>query len=108
METKNYLEMLKSKNKAPIYMAMRQAICCYLYENNVPLSIIMDVMHKTKSNTYYSIKQAKNQLEVGDKIMEQAYGEISHHKFRVVPCTVNGDILSRHVGYKLLIDNEIY
>jgi hypothetical protein len=108
METKNYLEMLRSNKKAPIYVSMGQALCYYLYENGVPHKIIMDAMHRTKSNVFYSIQQAKNRIEVNDKIMEQAYGEIAHHKIRVVPCTVDGGVLSRHVGYKLLIDNVIF
>lgn len=108
METKNYLDMLRSNKKAPIYVSMVQALCYYLYENNVTHKIIMDVMHKTKSNVYYSISQAKNRLDVNDDIMKRAYDEIANHKIRVVPCTVDGDVLSRHVGYKLLIDNEIF
>ena len=108
MESKNYINMLKSKNRAALYVAMRQALCYYLYESNVPCVIIHKVMHCTRANVYNSIKQAKDMLEVGDHIMKSAYHEISEHKIRVKPCTVDGEILSKHVGYKMVIDNIIF
>lgn len=108
MNTKDYMDMLKSKMKAPIYVAMKQALCYYLFENSVPCHLIVQALRMSKSNVYYSVSQAKDRLEVGDSILKRAYDEISNHKIRVVPCTVDGDILSRHAGYKLLIDNVIY
>ena len=108
METKDYIDMLKSKSKAPIYVAMQHALCYYLFANDVPCSIIEKVMRKSRSNVYYGINQARDMLEVGDKFMQQGYDEVQHHKIRILPCTVDGNIFSRHVGYKLLIDNIIY
>lgn len=108
MSTKDYIDMLRSNKRAPIYVAMQQALCYYLFENSVPCHLIVEATRKSKSNIYYSVTQMKDRLEVGDHIAKQAYDEIAHHKIRVVPCTVDGDILSRHAGYKLLIDNVIF
>lgn len=108
METSNYIGMLKSKNRAAAYVAMRQALCYYLDENNVPCNIIKKVLGIPKSSLYFSIGKAKDMLDTGDKIMQAAYDEVYKHKIRIVPCTAKGDILSQHIGYKMTIDNEIY
>ena len=108
MEGKKYVEMLKNKSRAPIYAAMRQALCYYLFSNNVTGFIIKEVMHMPKSNVYFSINQARDMLEVGDDIMQRAYEEVQRHKIRVVPVTAEGDILSNHIGYRMTIDNIIY
>lgn len=108
MDTKHYIETLKSKSRAPLYVAMRQALCYYLYESGVPCDIIYKAMHYTRSNVYNGINQARNMLEVGDKIMQAGYEELNNHKIRVVACTADGAVLSRFVGYRLVIDNVIY
>ena len=108
MEGKNYINMLKNKSRAPMYVAMRQTLCYYLYTNNVPCSIIKKVMRIPRSLVYFSINQAKDMLETGDSIMKQAYAEVQQHRVRIVPVTAEGDLLSRHVGYKMTIDNIIY
>ena len=108
MNTFDYINKLRKNSKEPECVAMRQALCYFLSISDVPRSIIGSVMHMTRSNMYFSINHAKDMLETGDKIMRKAYAEISVHKVRVLPVTMNDDVLSRHVGYKLTIDNEIY
>jgi hypothetical protein len=46
-------------------------------------------------------------LETGDKYIKAALAEIDNHKINIKPCTVDGDLLSRHTGYKMIIDNII-
>lgn len=108
METKNYINTLKKKSKEPVSVAMRQALCYYLFSSNVPCTIIKNVMHMTRSNMYFGINHAKDMLETGDFIMRNAYEEIAKHKIRITPITADGTVFSQHVGYRMTIDNVIY
>lgn len=107
METKDFIRVIRGKSKEASNAAMRQALCYYLSKEEVPCIVIRDVLHCTRANVYNSIKQAKDMLEVGDKIMQAAYEEVTSHKIRIVSCTAEVNILSRFIGYKIVIDNVI-
>ena len=108
MDTKQYISTLKKRSKEPVPVALRQALCYYLYNNRIPCCIIRDVIGMTRANVYLSIYKTRDMLEANDKIMREAYNEISQHFISVKPYTIEGNVLTKHVGYKLIIDNIIY
>lgn len=108
MITENYINCLKTKNRAAYNVALRQALCYYLYKENVPCTIISSVFRCTRRYVYAAIYRVKDLLEVGDKLTRRAVEEINAHKIRIVPITAEGDLLSMHVGYRMIIDNVIY
>lgn len=107
MESKNYIKCLKTKKRDAVYVAMRQALCYYFFTENIPCHIIAQVMNCSRRNVYMSVYRAKDLLEVGDKTIKKALDEIKNHSIRIVPCTIDGSLLSRHIGNKLVIDNII-
>lgn len=107
METKQLIERLKDKSHASNTVAIRQALCYYLYNENIPCTIIANVLGKTKRYIYMAIYRTQDFLEVGDKTTKIAVEEIKNHHYRITPVTVDGCILSKHIGYKLLVDNII-
>lgn len=108
METKQYIEVLKKRTKEPISVAMRQAICYYLYSENIPCHIIAEVMGCTRRLVYMSIYRVRDLLEVGDGVMKAAVAERKEHGIIIRPYTIDGTIITRHAGYKMIIDNIIY
>ena len=107
METKMLIDRLRDKHRASLSVALRQAICYYLYNENIPCTIIAEVMGCRRRYVYKSIYRTRDYLDIGDKMTKKCMDSITEHKFRITPITVDGDILSKHVGYKLLIDNII-
>lgn len=108
METKQYIEVLKCKTKSSISVAMRQALCYYLYKENIPCSIIAGIMGRTRRLIYMYVYQARDLLEVGDKMMKAAVEEREKHSIAIRPYTIDGDIITKHAGYKMIIDNVVY
>lgn len=108
METKRYIETLKKNCRETEAVSMRQALCYYLYNENIPCAMIAKLLNKTRYNTYLSIYKTRDLLSVGDKVMQRAYEEIGNHKIQILPYTLDGKILSKHMGYRMLIDNVIY
>lgn len=107
METKQFIERLRDKSHAENSVALRQALCFHLYNENIPCTIIADVLKKTKRYVYMSIYRTRDFLEVGDKKTQICVEEVKNHNLRITPVTVDGVILSKHIGYKLLVDNVI-
>ena len=107
METKQFIERLKDKSRATNSVALRQALCYYLYEQNIPCTIIASVLGRTKRYIYMSIYRTRDFLEVGDKTTKICVDEMSKHMLRITPIFAEGKILSKHIGYKLEVDNII-
>lgn len=107
METEQYIKCFRTKSRESHIVAMRQALCYYLYKEDIPCTIISKVMGNARWNIYLSIYKMRDLLEVGDKMAKRAYDEISLHSIRIVPATVDGKIMTRKIGYKLIIDNII-
>lgn len=108
METKQYIEVLKRQSKEPISVAMRQAICYYLYAENIPCSIIASVLGRSRRLIYMYIYRARDLMEVGDSMMLEAIEERKRHSISIRPFTIDGAVITRHAGYKMIIDNIIY
>lgn len=108
METKQYIEVLKKQTKEPISVAMRQAVCYYLYRENIPCSIIASVLGRSRRLIYMYIYRARDLMEVGDSMMLAAVDERKKHHISIRPYTIDGGVITRHAGYKMIIDNIIY
>lgn len=54
-----------------------------------------------------SIYRTRDFLEVGDKMTKVCVEEMSKHTLRITPIFAEGIILSKHIGYKLIVDNVI-
>lgn len=108
METEQYIKCFRTKSRESHIVAMRQALCYYLYkEGGVPCTIIANVMGMARWNIYLSIYKMRDLLEIGDDLAKKAYDEVALHSIRIVPATVDGKILTRRIGYKMIIDNII-
>lgn len=105
METKQLIERLRDKRRSTVSVAYRQALCYYLYKNNIPCTIIAEVLGRTKRYIYMAIYHTQDYLEVGDKTATKCLEDIKNHSIRIVPITAEGVLLSRHIGYKMIIDN---
>lgn len=107
MDTKQFIERLRDNSHAENSVALRQALCYYLYNENIPSTIIAHVLKRTKRYIYMSIYRTRDFLEVGDRKTKICVEEVKNHTFRIVPITADGAILSKHIGYKLLVDNKM-
>lgn len=107
MNTEEYIKCIRTKKRETQFVAMRQALCYYLYKENIPCAIIAEVMKMTSRNVYLAINIVTDLMGVGDRTINLAYEEIPKHTIRIAPCTVDGGILSLHTGYKMIIDNVI-
>lgn len=107
METKQFIACLKDIRRKSSNVALRQALCYYLYNEGIPCTIMAEVMKKTKRYIYMSIYKTQDFLEVGDKTTQKCVDEVKSHVIQIRPITVDGVILSKHVGYKMIVDNVI-
>lgn len=107
METKQFIERLRDKSHAENSVALRQALFFHLYNENIPCTIIADVFKRSKQYVYMSVYKTRDFLEIGDKKTQFCVEEVKKHELRIKPITVDGAILSKHIGYKLLVDNII-
>ena len=103
MITENYLKCLRAKNRVMYNVALRQALCYYLYKENIPCTIISQAMGCTRRYVYMAIYKVRDLLEIGDKMTKQATEEICNHTIKIVPVTVDGQLLSKHVGYRIIL-----
>lgn len=101
------IERLRDRHRTLVSVALRQAICYYLYNENIPCTIIADVMGCRRRYVYKAIYRTRDYLEVGDKMTKECMEHIAGHKLRITPVTVDGEVLSKFIGYKLQIDNII-
>jgi hypothetical protein len=107
MDTNAYINCLRSKKHDIVDVSMRQALCYYLYKQNISCVLIAKLIGCTRRNVYMRVYRTIDLLETGDKYIKAALAEIDNHKINIKPCTVDGDLLSRHTGYKMIIDNII-
>jgi hypothetical protein len=89
-------------------VALRQALCYYLYKENIPCSIMAKVLGISRRLTYMHIYRVRDLLEVNDSVINFALDETKNHSITIRPCTIDGGIITRHVGYKMIIDNVVY
>jgi hypothetical protein len=108
MESKEFIKKLKDRSRVPSIIALRQALCYYLWKNNIPCMLIGQMIGYTRRNVYISVYHVQDCLEVSDKTMQNAYEEVMKHEIQIKPYTIDGKIMSRHAGYKMIIDNIIY
>lgn len=108
METKEYIKLLKDKTKREEAVAFRQAMCWYLYSEQVPVSIIANVLHCKRRQVYRRMYSCRDLLETKDKLMLQVLEETKNHKMVVKPLNIEANICTFHRGYNLIIDNVIY
>lgn len=108
MDTKNYISTLKKKSREAVPVAMRQALCYFLYKENIPRRVISEVTGISLRLVYMSIYRAIDLLEVNDNVINSALKEAEQHNIAIRPCTIDGFVITRHVGYKMIIDNVTY
>ena len=108
MEPKEFIRLLKSKSRVPSVIAFRQALCYYLWIEDISCTIISQIIGYTRRNVYISIYHVRDCLEVNDKTMREAMDEVKKHDIRIRPYTIDGHVLSKHAGYKMIIDDIIY
>lgn len=107
MNTQEYIDNLRSKTKQPIPAAMRQAMYYFLYKENIPVDMIAKVMNKSRRVIYMGIYKTRDLLEVKDKVQTDAYEETLQHRISIRPYTIDSGIMTRHLGYKMIIDGII-
>lgn len=108
MDTNRYIETLKDKYRGRMNVALRQALCYYLYSENIPCYIIAHILGISRRLTYIHIYRARDLIEVNDSIINFALEETKNHSIFIRPCTVDGGIISKHIGYKMIVDNVVY
>ena len=108
MDTKTYISTLKKKSREAGPVAMRQALCYHLYKENIPHRIIAEVMDISLRLVYMSVHRAIDLLEVNDCMVKAALEEARCHSITIRPKTIDGFVITRHIGYKMIIDNVIY
>ena len=108
MESKEFIKKLKNRSRVPSLIALRQALCYYLWKNNIPCTLIGKLIGFTRRNVYLSVYHVQDSLEVGDKVLKEALQEVKQHEIQIKPYTVDGNIMSKHAGYKMVIDNIMY
>jgi len=108
METKEFIKKLKDRSRVPSIIALRQALCYHLWKNNIPCTLIGKLLGYTRRNVYISCYHVQDCLEVNDKTLRSAIEEVRQHDIQIKPYTIDGNIMSKHAGYRMIIDNIIY
>lgn len=108
MDTKTYISTLKKKSRESVPVAMRQALCYFLHKENIPNRIIAEVTGISLRLVYMNVYRAIDLLEVNDCVIRSSLDEAKSHEVIIRPCTVDGLVITRHIGYKMIIDNVIY
>lgn len=108
MSTENYIQNLKTRHRSAYKVALRQTLIYFLYKENIPCTIISEILGCTRRYAYMAIYRVRDLLEVGDKMTLQAMEELRTHQIRIVPVTADGTIITMFIGYRMFIDNEIF
>ena len=108
MDSKEYLRCLRSNRRLKEEVVHRQALCYFLFNKNISATIISGAMKISRKAVYLTVYTVRDLLEVGDELMIGAVKELENHDIKVKPYTVEGDVITRHAGYKLVVDNEIF
>ena len=98
---------LRDKRRTAYNVALRQSLCYYLYNEDIPCLVIADVLGITERYVYKSIYSTKDHLEVGDKTTQRCMEEMNGRIYHIKPIKVDGVVFSKSIGHKLVIDNII-
>lgn len=108
MNAKEIFERLNDETKCLDSMNIKQALCWYLYQKNVPCSIIAKAIKCRRRQVYKRMYTCRDLLALNNIAMKEAFNEISSHKVKIKPIFVETDTCVFHSGYTIIIDNEIY
>jgi len=108
MESKEFIKKLKDRSRVPSIIALRQALCYYLWKENIPCTLIGKLIGFTRRNVYLSVYHVQDSLEVGDAVLKEALNEVKSHRIQIRPFTIENNLISKHAGYKMIIDNIMY
>lgn len=107
MDTLSFIALLENKSREEQIVAVRQALAYFLYKRKTPVNVISQCLKMTKRNVYFSIYKTRDKLEIGDRLIKQAYNEIKTHNISVSSMNKFGKENTQHIQHKLIIDNII-